>query len=743
MAAAAVTALTATCPPHTAFAKPFPTLPDTAIGRFHLLPSFFCNDRAPVDGAGDGTRGFSVRPAQPPASAATVRRIPDATCLAPVENPELLLALPTPADNLAGIGHAQLFRTDWIANDRRLAGSAGELLTVRVKLLEAGPSVGAPWSMVHPFIDDGLMYEADVARLLTLQRNSVGGAALRVSGTWEVMSLSRFTGGLCLNANCSDFSAVATLQPTPAPAPTPTPPDLPAPAANTPTIITRTPTAGEDGPLPTPAPNRPVPMFEHEILSLGRALQVDPAWLPNATLWVPPPAIAVTSGTAFHAQLTRSTAGGFRASAAMEMAAFGFCQEPVDAFITDPERYCGGGGVPEAGTVTEALRVSAGSDSGDTVVVKTADEVPSVDVEWTWAPGGGAAAALPAPAPCVVPVDVAYAPRPAWLAGTGSREIAAEASSEVDLANSLGTCSAPSSPSVPGAPAPTAAPVIPADAYALLRLAERDARRTVSESLARAYDAPLFRKDEPALPSEASDIVLAIVVVMPALVAQAVFLVSSPGKWDIAAQVTFLASALGGLFSLAGLVTLAVGEAKGSRFRAAGLRDALHVEYVGGVTGAGAVGPVDLTGSRLLLSETLFIVARNGYRRGLLIGLTVGWCVAFVLLSAGLYAIAMRLPHPRTAPKSQGGQHRGGVTDDGGGKTPDADDDVLPVKGEDVVAAAEAGSRGGAIRVVAADAPATPPAVAAVGIHAAEGGVGRRRRWRKTATSGGREDGSP
>lgn len=157
------------------------------------------------------------------------------------------------------------------------------------------------------------MYEADVTRLLTLQRKRVGGAVLRESGDWEVMTLSRFTGALCLNANCSDFSAVATLLPTLALAPSPPPPAPPAPAANIPTVITRTPNAGEAGPLPASAPTRPVPMFEHDILSLGRGLQVDPAWLPNATFWAPPLAITISSRTTtFQAQLTRSTAEGLR-----------------------------------------------------------------------------------------------------------------------------------------------------------------------------------------------------------------------------------------------------------------------------------------------------------------------------------------------------------------------------------------------------------------------------------------------
>lgn len=220
-AAAAVAVLTAS-PPHPAAAKPFPALPDGTIGRFHLLPSFTCNDRSPV-GSG-GRRGFSIRPAEPADAPSTFRPLPDATCVAPVDNPELLLALPTPDSNLAGVGHAQLFGADWIADDRRLAGAASAL-TSRVKLLEAGPPAGAPWSMVHPFTDDGLEYEADVARLLTLQRNSVGGAVVRASGDWEVVALTRLTGGVCLNANCSDFSAVATLLPLP---PTPAPGAPPA-----------------------------------------------------------------------------------------------------------------------------------------------------------------------------------------------------------------------------------------------------------------------------------------------------------------------------------------------------------------------------------------------------------------------------------------------------------------------------------------------------------------------------------
>eukprot|EP00170_Pyropia_yezoensis_P005996 contig_24392_g6015 len=213
VATAAAAAVAAAAAAVAVATKPFPGLPDTAIGRFHLLPSLTCNTRAPE--LANGTRTFSIRPADPSNSSAATRLLPDATCVAPVENPTLLLVLPDPANSLAGIGHAQLFGTSWVLDDRRLAGP-GSRLTSRVKLLRAGPSGDDSWSMVHPFTDDGLEYEADVARLLTLQRNSVGGEVMRVSGEWEVVALTRLTGGLCLNANCSDFSAVATLLPPPA-----------------------------------------------------------------------------------------------------------------------------------------------------------------------------------------------------------------------------------------------------------------------------------------------------------------------------------------------------------------------------------------------------------------------------------------------------------------------------------------------------------------------------------------------
>jgi len=110
-----------------------------------------------------------------------------------------------------------------------------------------------------------------MARLVTFQRNSVGGAVSRASGAFKVVALTLLTAGVCGADDCRDFSVVDTLSP-------------PSTASGGSALISRSPPGG---PAVAGVP-KTVALQEHDVLALGRAATVDPNWLTTAAgerLW--------------------------------------------------------------------------------------------------------------------------------------------------------------------------------------------------------------------------------------------------------------------------------------------------------------------------------------------------------------------------------------------------------------------------------------------------------------------------
>lgn len=562
----------------------------------------------------------------------TRRPLGVATCAAPVENPGLLRALLVGdgplQDNLAGGGgdHGSLFRTGWIANDRRLAGAASATTSFREKLLPAeqgGESEGA--SLTHPWSGNSVWGEAQLARLLTLQRNSVGGAVGRsgAGSTWDVVAFTRLTGGLCASPTCADFSAVATLGGASPP--------------NTTPLLTRTATVNDAGAPVVPPLTQTVAMFEHDVLTLGRAAAADPGWLRTPSgeqVWGGPPVARVNALTPAYAAVVKDAENNARPSAAMELAAYAWCQEPRSAFIhSHAYNLCKG--VPEATVPTPAIFVG---NAGATPIAVAGDVAP-IDVVWTYsgAPGGDGGGGGSGPCPDAA-FTATYAPRPEWLAGLGSREVNPASEDEVALARTMSSCTV----ATPAGVGEGGAPGSVGDLYSLLLLEERERRRALTTSLSRVYDGKVFRRAEPDQPASNAEVVLAVVVVTPAIVALLVG-VATGKKWDDHAYFQYGAAFLGGLFGLTGIITLAVIEGEGDAFRAVALRSVLHVQ-TGGTAAAPSPDPLllpDLNGSRLLLSETVYVVARSGYRRGMLVGLAGGLCGGYAALGLVVLGVAL------------------------------------------------------------------------------------------------------
>lgn len=184
------------------------------------------------------------------------------------------------------------------------------------------------------------------------------------------------------------------------------------------------------------------------------------------------------------------------------------------------------------------------------------------------------------------------------MAGLGSREINVDSPDEVALARSLGTCDTGANVSA---------------RFDLLLLEERDLRQAVTERLSRAYEGTLFRSDAPSEPASNAEIVLAVVVLLPEIVALVVGL-ATVTKWQRVEWIGYGVAGLGD--ALTSIISLAIIVGEADALRAAAICDVLHVNFVGHTDVA-----INLSGSRLLLSETLFVVARRGFRKTLLVGL--------------------------------------------------------------------------------------------------------------------------
>lgn len=55
-------------------------------------------------------------------------------------------------------------------------------------------------------------YEADVARLLTLQPNTFAGSVMRETGVCDVLAVTRHTDGVCIDLSCTRVYAVDTVR---------------------------------------------------------------------------------------------------------------------------------------------------------------------------------------------------------------------------------------------------------------------------------------------------------------------------------------------------------------------------------------------------------------------------------------------------------------------------------------------------------------------------------------------------
>ncbi|KAK1859994.1 hypothetical protein I4F81_002586 [Pyropia yezoensis] len=154
--------------------------------------------------------------------------------------------------------------------------------------------------------------------------------------------------------------------------------------------------------------------------------------------------------------------------------------------------------------------------------------------------------------------------------------------------------------------------------------------------LSQAYDATVFNEEPPTEPAKDSDILLTVLVVFP----EAVGLVAlwlSTSVWRQRDLYVLLLIVVAGLVSLLGLIMLAVVEHQSSLWRVAALRDDLAIPITPSKDATSrSVSFRDSKGMELYHTETVLLVARTGYRVGLLAGLAVGFSILYL---AGSLAI--------------------------------------------------------------------------------------------------------
>lgn len=393
-------------------------------GRLDTLPALACNVRDPV--AADGRRGVSFLAAA--ASAPRFVRRGNRTCDAPVELPEMPRQLDGLDDAATGgrtcATRNARFATQQLNDVGELQPDAGVWRRQRTDALGRDVTRGA------------LAHEADVARLLTLQRNTLSGSVARQTGVYDVVAVTRSTAGYCAGPVCSGTGVMAV--------------DVLGGVEYSQnathvqySLVTFVHANGTDGQV--------VSVRDRGLLSLGRAVMADGRWLARLPEWrsyfnvgmvlfaaaSDRPSDAVPPGLESRVWDLRGDGRGRRggSTAWLQTIAYTFCQPPARSFVRDPERLCAGLTEPPP-PARSGRRGNTPSVNGQPVPTATHPS-SMVGRSAMWYFLGWPRAHAPRAADVRTWDDVLLE-RPCWLAGLGSRELNAGSPDEVGLARRLG-----------------------------------------------------------------------------------------------------------------------------------------------------------------------------------------------------------------------------------------------------------------------------------------------------------------
>ncbi|KAK1865928.1 hypothetical protein I4F81_008450 [Pyropia yezoensis] len=642
---------------------PFPAPANTSLGRFHLLPGLQCDTAAP--GVVGGVRGFFLRP--PLGGEPMAVPVGEGACWSPVVDTT------TQTTQTSTHGRVQAVSI----------GPTGPVLSVvpesiwDVWNLVLGLGTAAPEGRyVHDEAikllpparmpaggTERLLEEASVLRLLTLQRNSMGGSVHRVVGTYDVAAVSRVTVGFCRTRLCWDMSAVNVLGARGQDYYNDT--HLGLLAYNPP-----------DGVGVYSETRRHVSIGDADLLSLGRAALVRPSrlsaaatagvpsWRLRAAFFLDALSIIFTVGSPsrrtyplgspwdrgdrFVDMGNTSTATDAAVSTWLQAVNYILCAPPHSSFVDDSsiDRLCGSW---------------AEAPSLDSAAAGNAHKQHKHWVSWRFDPDAHLDGSLPlheAPHPppaeeqplplcnfSATRDEATHAqPRPGWLVGRAEREINPAAAAEVALARALSVCA--HEVNALEDPSNSSSPRLEDDAPPFLRLpwiryfsspepsrVENDVAR-----LSQQYDRTRWGVDAPVEPASNAAIVLSIIVILPEAVALVALVLTNP-RWGRRDWMAFLFIWAAGGVSTAGVIQAAVNEAGGQRWRGSSERIVLSAR-LHQVEEKGHDRRLDRV--PLFQTETLFLAARLGYRVRLLSGLAIGVTCTYMALSVGVAALAVR-----------------------------------------------------------------------------------------------------
>lgn len=662
-----------------AFPPPFPAAANTSLSHLHLLPALQCDTTAP--GTLGGVRGF-VLPAAAWGGGALTVPVGDATCWSPVTDAAArqsatgsrpgpggpyVSVLPSSALKIPPAGNART--ATWRLQTQPPAGRF-------VRDVSFSPAL--PGGARRDGGGEGqLLREAAALRLLTLQRNSLAGVVERAIGMYDVAAVTRLTMGFCRTPACHDISAVDVLGARRV--------DFYSNSA-VPLLLYTPP----DGTAADPSHRRHVSMDDEDLLSLGRAVVADPAWLPAAVAlswrlraWLSlrgghfvdvagtatqtVNAIAANRGWGLPMDLGNTSAMNIaRTSRWLQVVAHTLCATPRASFVMAAKgnRLCGSaqGASPSAPSATGAL------------------VMPMYQAKWMFDPdqyessGEERPPEPPLPPKDRLPLcnltadrDVVHlerpVTRPAWLVGRAEREINPAADDEVALARSISTCSH----QVNASDGDGAPPFRRLDRINSFQNAQFRPIRAQVRRLSQAYDKEKWGVQPPIEPASDADITLSAIVVLPEVMAMLALLLTNP-RWARKEWLAFLFIWVAGGVSTAGILALAVGEVRGRGWRAATVRTEWSVRLHG--SSSATVLSRRLDGMPLYKTETLYLAARLGYRDRLLVWLASGITLFYVVVSVGVAAAAAR--RSLAGRRDPGGESaaEAGITGDGVPRTP-------------------------------------------------------------------------
>lgn len=610
-AAAAVGAAKTPAPAARADIIPFPSPPPgPTVGRFHTLGALQCRLHPPTSGDVSPNAAAVVSPTVPGVKGWTLvanRTAPPVfvpyqpgTCASPLDDAEELAYLAAPDETEFSASEAwRRYRPSTnVSSDGDLGAEfewAGNwLYTTAASMATDSPPVGgmlsSEWSRPHPCGTAGrrsqLVCEAEVARLLTLQRNQRFGAVVRQTGYYDVVAVTRGTVGVALNRPLRGLviAAIDMLS------------DASAPNA----VLTYTSRIGS---------TRPVLVGESALLSLGRAVLADPSWLGSS----------FPGGFSARVSLHHFLRGGgpparevswrlgeasdnAKSSLWLQRLATLFCQPPTASFVADSSLCVGvkmrepsirstqlAGGRP----VVSELRLSQGGFL----------RVPRETVSWfiQREATSGPKASCPQGFQ-----DLGWnvtLRQPIWLLGRKSREIhatGAGSEAEVDLAGRLSTCVF--------------------DKYKRRRVKTFWLSRVEAlvADLSERYRRALFQVDLPADPTSNSELLLAVLVVVPEAAAILLLLIQhrygprQPLHRQWREGVSLALAVAAGAAALVAVAFADVQERKGHSWRAATTH--LQPDLSASDSELSHVHMVNATGRLVSFTESLIVVARTGYR---------------------------------------------------------------------------------------------------------------------------------